>query len=214
MGAPLVIAVDMDGVIYDFAAALRNHLHLNEGVDRTTMPEPTKWEFWDEWGMTESEWVAACTRGVEMGIVFRTGEPVGDAVAALRALANAGHIIHLVTSRFFGGPLAYAHTALWLKDWAIPHHSLTFTRNKGAIAADVAVDDHVDNVLQYAQAGTVCALWDQPWNRYANLPRVSSWAEFLRGVALRSSAVEEANKIPEQPIVVSSRLVGPNGAAL
>lgn len=49
-----VIAVDVDGVLADFCGGFADYVSRRTGKSRSTLPNPTSWNFWGEWGLTEA----------------------------------------------------------------------------------------------------------------------------------------------------------------
>lgn len=174
------VGVDLDGVCYDFADSLRTFL---EGTHRK-YPEPTRWEFYEDWGFTLPEFIELCHEGVNAGVIFTEGDPFPGTVEALTRLHSAGHTIHIVTDRSFGSAGgSEAATRLWLDGHKIPFDSLTFTSDKTIVRADYFIDDKLQNYDELFAAGVEVYLFDRPWNQHPTpRDRVSSLAEFVEKV--------------------------------
>lgn len=83
--------------------------------------------YWDLW----SQFAAAGG--------YTNTPPIAEAAEALRRLYFAGHHIHLVTARGF---MAHAEdirkwTQVWVDDFALPWHTLTFAQDKVAAQRDI-----------------------------------------------------------------------------
>jgi len=181
----LDIGVDLDGVCYDFTASLRHYLVTHEGYDHADLPgggadDPdTTWEFYkDCWGLTTEEFLTACDRGVDAGIVFGHREPFEHTVETLERLREKGHRLHIITSRSFG-TRSHHNTSDWLERHRVPFDSLVFSDHKTIIRPDVMVDDYEKNFRAFMDLGIPCLLYDRPWNRH--IPdsgmRVHSWGD-------------------------------------
>lgn len=195
-GRDLDIGVDLDGVAYDFPNSLRHFLIHHEGWDPADLPggdhdDPNAtWSFYkDCWGMSTEDFLAACDRGVDAGVVFLHGEPFNDTVDTLAHLRERGHRIHIITARSFGSR-SHHNTSEWLERHGVPFDSLVFSSHKTIIRPDVMIDDHTDNFLAFMRVGVPCYLYDRPWNRGFDDEgyRVRSWNDFLRRVELMEHA--------------------------
>lgn len=178
----LSCGVDLDGVVYDFVAALRSWLNLSTGRDLATMPDAAVWAFFSEqWGMTTSEFLEAMSSGVAAGHIFVEGAPYPGATEALASILDAGHQVHLVTDRALPGleEVCAAATAAWVARWGIPHTSLTISADKTVLRTDVFVDDRVENYDALEAAGMNPWLFSRPWNAaHPTTRRVADLAGF------------------------------------
>ncbi|WP_309115979.1 hypothetical protein [Saccharothrix sp.] len=190
----LDVGVDVDGPLYDFPAAVRAYLIGVEGTGRR-MPEPTRWHFYRDWGLTDEQFSAVCHRGVDSGIVFRTGTPVPGSVEAVQQLMEDGHRVHLITDRAeWGSPgAAEQATREWLAEHAVPFTTLTLSRDKTVVPTDVMVDDRTDHYEALEAAGTTAYLLDTVWNRHHDARRrVHDMSAFAR--AVRACAANESDQ--------------------
>ena len=185
----LDIGVDLDGVCYDFAGALRRFLHAVRRRPLASMPPPSCWAFYDaDWGMSEAEFLAACDEAVDTGHLFWSGAMWPDTDWALHSLADAGHRLHIVTDRSFGrSGVAKQATKCWLERSGLPFDSLTITADKASVPVDVFIDDRCENYDSLDVAGRHPYLFTRPWNADHPGRRVATWADFL-AVAEAASA--------------------------
>lgn len=175
----LDVGIDLDGVVYDFAASVRYWLWLSEGRPLGSMPDPTCWEFFSEqWGLSLDEFLSACDAGVDAGVIFRVGDPHPYSVATLQFLDQMGHRLHIVTDRTFG-TRSQQNTAEWLADNEIPYTSLTFSADKTCVPADIFIDDRPKNYDDLKAAGGNPVLMHRPWNQDHPGRRVFGWHQFL-----------------------------------
>jgi hypothetical protein len=147
------IAIDLDGVCYNFTASLANYIEHMTG--ERFNPVPSCWEFYQvDWGMSLEEYLEWFEEGVNAAWVFAVGLPAEGCIEALTALKADGHTIHLVTERNIGRR-AKINTAEWLNTWHIPYDTLTFADGHKAeiLKVDIAVDDRPRNVDQWRAAG-------------------------------------------------------------
>lgn len=158
------IALDLDGVVYNFAANMRAHLVQNLGADVTRLPEPDRWAMWEAWGMSSDAWHAAFDVGVRDGHLFNGGREFlyTGALDAVRWIEDQGHDLHIVTHR---PEAAEALTCDWLVDVGLGHLPVTFSGDKTCIESDLIIEDNVDNALAVIIAGGAAILVDRPWNR-------------------------------------------------
>lgn len=170
------VGIDLDGVCYDFADSLRTFL---EGTHRK-YPNPTRWEFYEDWGYSLEEFLDLCHDGVNAGVIFSHGDPFPGVRDALLRLRDAGHTLHVVTDRSFGkGGASEAATRVWLDTHQIPFDSLTFSADKTIVRTDYMIDDKLANYDALHAVGCNVFLLDRPWNQ-SRTPRdrVTSVSEF------------------------------------
>lgn len=148
------------------------------------LPQDMYWDLWAEFAL-------------EGGYV--NTPPIPGSVEALRHLMFEGHNIHLVTARGFmaNADNIRAWTPQWIEEFAVPHKTLTFARDKVAAMAelgvvfDLAIDDSPKNYLALEQAGVNAWLQRHPHNRdfEASTPDVMAvdtvwdWARIVERVA-------------------------------
>lgn len=187
------IAVDLDGVLYDFvevfAAEARRYPHLR--VPHS--PRPIRWEFYRDWGMESDEFLEMFAVGVREGRIFWSGPSYAGVVQGWARLRKHGHRVHIITDRSPAGAEVEAHQATqsWLAANGFDPDSLTITSQKGDALADLVkdparaliVDDKPENLDQAWQVGVRGVLMDRPWNTHSNWPRVRSFTQFAALVA-------------------------------
>ncbi|UFU08103.1 5' nucleotidase, NT5C type [Ruania halotolerans] len=182
MGKPMVVGVDIDDVLYDWSG--RAHaLCVAAGIagDRTRI---TTWTPYEEYGCPADSWHAVIHRGVHEGTLY-SADPLPGAVAALRALVEAGHHVQLITARGCGelADLVQEQTRAWVARHDLAHHGLTFSMDKTVLRTDIFVDDNADNVAHVCAAGTRGYLMNRPWNAHVeHRDRVHHMEEFVTAV--------------------------------
>jgi len=190
---PLSIGFDWDDVImpwYDPAVAVC----VAAGLHRSGKPV-TQWAQHEDLGCTHEEWIAALDVATESGALYDT-VPFPGAVEAMRKLYWAGHFIHIVTARgtFHGNrhnDRIHEITRQQVEDFAVPHHSLTFTRDKASVPTDYFIDDNLKNYENLRQAGVNAYLLNRPWNQYAHVRndhRIDTVDEFVDLILTQEAA--------------------------
>ncbi len=165
------IGIDLDGVTYDFVSAITKFVCDKFGRE---FPEPTRWEFYRDWGFTGKEFSALMEEGCGAGVVFHYGKPTIGSVKTIEKLREDNEVI-IVTTR---GEYAQEATHAWLKKWRIPHDDVILTDKKDLHELDVLLDDHVDNIESVRKAGCRGIVFDRPWNQEVEGERVFTWEEF------------------------------------
>lgn len=174
------IGVDLDGVLYDFGAALRNYLIEHEDFDEALLTYPKVWNFFLEWGLTLDDYLHYYAKGVDAGYVLLEGRSDPMALTCLSLMRDAGHQIHIVTYRTVGAR-AVQNTMEWLQRERVPYDTLTFAKDKTIIKTDYFIEDNMENFTALREAGTEAFLLDRPWNSELDTPyRISDWVEFYR----------------------------------
>ena len=179
------IGLDLDGVLYPFHTAYKRWLVHHVARFPADCPEPTRWEFYEDWGLTTEEFLVEFENGVNSGWIFGHGNPFPGAVEQVQRLIDAGHSIHIITDRFIGDPgVAAGSTSEWLSEYKVPYDTLTFSRDKTVIPTSYMIDDKPANIAALAQTACIAYLLDQSWNQEADLPRVKSVEDFVDIVLL------------------------------
>ncbi len=194
----LNLMVDIDEVLFPLGDSIHQIGH-EFGLHDNSMPW-SMWEAWHQYGCDEGAyWDLWVTFSARDG--YRQTAPIPGALEALRSLYFDGHTINLVTARGFfkNGSDVRQWTKDWIEEFAVPHHSLTFTKDKPAAQAelgrfDLAIDDSPKNYLALEADGVNVWLQDHPHNRpfqqsapdeIAVVRDVASWAE-IAGKLVRS----------------------------
>jgi len=175
----LHIGVDVDDVLFPWY-----HLahEASERAGITNGKTPKSWAPHKEYGCTDQEWFDALEVATLDGSLY-AGELYPGAAEALQRLVDAGHFVHIVTARGFfkHGHLIREATVHTLKD--VPHHSLTFTKDKTIMRLDAFVDDAIHNVEALTAAGIPTWMVNQPHNEGHDHPfRVDHVNEFVDAV--------------------------------
>lgn len=181
-----VVGIDIDGVLADYVAALREiaaaheSLVLPEGLPTTyEMVEPGWFSDSEQWLRTHHLW--AC------GHVHTTPLLDDSAARTMQSLRDAGHRVVIVTARGSGEgiepdvDLVQRETRRWLDSNGLSHDGITFVSDKSTVEWDLLIDDSPGQVSRLHAAGRGVWVRDQPYNRseeLAHLPRAGSLEEF------------------------------------
>jgi 5'-nucleotidase len=178
---PFVLGLDLDGVCADYTGGFRRFVATERGVSEHSLPDPVDWD-WTRcgWGIdSRQEYLDLHARAVAAGM-FRDLEPLPGASEALWRLSDAGVRIRVITHRLVvsgGHGAAAADTVTWLERHRIPFWDLCFMADKPQVGADLYVDDSPGNVRAFREAGLSVLVFDQPYNRHLDGPRVHDWAQ-------------------------------------
>lgn len=173
------VAIDMDGVVYPFMNAFKKY--CIDVLKEETFPEPTKWEFYEEWGISEDTFKIMLMTAPISHRLFASESPMDNAALGWAALREMGVTIHVITAR---PTTAWSQTADWLHDHGLIPDHLHFTHDKTLITHvakghSAAIDDHLLYHDQLEKAGAFAVLHDHPWNRQQEVSfRANSLLEF------------------------------------
>lgn len=180
MTRPLDLMVDIDEVIFPMMASVHKRAEIAGLHDGTAT---MAWAGWAHYRLPSGEpcpedvyWDLWADFALEGGYV--NTPPIEGAVEALRWLMWEGHNIHLVTARGFmaNADNIRAWTPQWVSEFAVPHKTLTFAKDKvGAqellgVEFDSAVDDGPKNYQALDAAGIMVFLQDHEHNKGFEVP--------------------------------------------
>jgi hypothetical protein len=145
------IGVDIDDVLHPWSTIVHDLCYaagLHDGS-----PYEGGWKMFEHYGCTEEEWGEVIGRAIEEGGLY-DAPPIPEAVEGLRRLKWLGHRIHLVTARGFlaGGEEIKRQTELWVPEYAVPCDSLTFSKDKAAVANELGLDFFIDDGVHNFEA--------------------------------------------------------------
>lgn len=180
------IAIDCDGVLYQFHSAFVYMANAYLGYDFDVERD------WTSWMAVEKKMSAGDRKwmwdlGVDLGL-FRYGHVEKGAIIGVRELHQMGHELLLVTHRT---RRAVKDTIAWLNYVDLPFdqiHILSDNQPKSSIEADILIDDKPENLVDWANHGRMAIRFDQPWNRYityahhenaANIKLARGWKEVV-----------------------------------
>lgn len=177
------VGIDIDDVLYPWYATA-HRLCVEAGITNGVMP--CTWSPFEEYGVTRETWLGV----IGEDTTLYDADPIPGTLEQLHRLRAARHTIHLVTARGFmrRGPMIRMLTISWLSKHDVPHHSLTFAKDKRAVITDVFLDDAHHNYDQL-DGHTEVWLLDAPHNgeHREGRRRVGSVKEFVDMVLERAS---------------------------
>jgi hypothetical protein len=174
------IGVDLDGVLYPFIEVFRLHcIHkLKRSPKELTMP--TRWEFYEDWGMTEDEFNRHLTTAITKHQIFNQFPCEYRSNEAFTKLRLMGIGIHVITHR---PDSAQEQTIQWLTKQRLLPNTVHFSGDKTILetiadGASVLIDDHYHYYQQVEGTSITPFLQTRPWNTsFKNVRRVGSLYE-------------------------------------
>jgi hypothetical protein len=191
MQFPIDVGIDLDGCLYPFAEVMRAWVAGSRGE---ALEEPTTMSFWsDDWGMSDAEFTRLRELGATMRVVYDSGVPDPEVLAAMRRMADAGHRLHVVSSRRGEWYVDEAVTRDWLWRWGVPHDTLHIVDGSkaavvGALGVRVMLEDSVA-AADELHGVTNVVMWARAWN--------TSWAgtRIFSGWELEAIVEEESTRL-------------------
>ncbi len=178
------VGIDLDGVVADFNAGWMR-LHADEFGSDLVPEMVTGWDGLHELaGFADMEAFWTWAQGTDLRpSIFRHLELFDGAATTMRALADAGHEIAIITAK---PAWSVPDTLRWIADHELPVTEIHIRHDKYLVDCDVYLDD-APNVLQELSAhrpeATVCRMV-RPWNRPIDgVVDVNGWRQFGEVVA-------------------------------
>lgn len=174
------VGIDLDGVVYPFADAFKEY--CLERMDVASLPDPTHWNFYEDWGLDSETFNAWLREAASTHSVFATHDPYEGVISAWHDLRDMNVKIHVLTAR---PQSAWAQTAEWLSSNKLHVDSLHFGPTKALLAKiatgkAILLDDHVAYYEEAERNGIIPCLMDRAWNAHkVDANRVSSLPEFV-----------------------------------
>ena len=176
-----VFGVDLDGTVADFYGGLRPIAAEWLGVPLDSLSTEVTWGL-PEWGIPTAPggYLDLHKFAVTQRGLFQRLSPFPGSPISLRKLSKAGVRIRIITHRLF---IKYFHqtavqqTVEWLDHHDIPYWDLCFMSDKGAVGADLYVEDSPENVRKLRADGHDTIVFSNSTNRDLDGPRANSWSE-------------------------------------
>lgn len=199
MSDEFVLGVDLDGVCADFYGTLR--VLAAEWVGQAVDELTTEVKFGlSDWGIADEDDYQRLHRwAVNQRELFRAVTPIPGAASALRRLSNQGLRIRIITHRLY---VRYTHqkaivqTADWLDFHGIPYWDLCFLKDKGAVGADLYIEDSPRNIEALRRAGAQVIVFDNSTNHNLGDPRARNWVEVEQLVDSFFAKWRESHTLP------------------
>ena len=148
------IGVDIDDVLHPWFLTAHK---LCEEAGITNGVTPKSWRCADEYGVHIDVWAAVLEKGTADGTLYGV-PPFPGAIEAVRRLFWAGQRIHLISARGTADwqsdeqKLAIHNQTLdWISEYAIPHDSLIFDKEKARVAREMKLDYFIDDAVHNFQ---------------------------------------------------------------
>ncbi len=188
-----VLGVDLDGVCADFYGRMRPIAAEWFGVPMESLPIDVSFNL-AEWGVMENEYRKLHRFAVTQHDLFRRMEAIPGAGPTLRRLSKRGVRIRIITHRLVIEHFhqsAVAQTVEWLDRHGIPYWDLCFMGEKGAVDADLYIDDAPQNINALRGHGRDVIVFSHHSNRDVEVgpdQRAADWADVERLVVKRLDA--------------------------
>lgn len=202
MSKPITdVGIDLDGVVYPFSTAFR--FYCQERTGTTTLPEPTHWNFFVDWGLDEETFQTWLREAAVSHKVFATEMPYPTVIEAWELLRNHGVRIHVMTAR---PQESWGQTAEWLDKYGLKCDSLHFNPTKSflthfANGKAAMLDDHVHYYKEADKVGIVPFLMNRPWNQeLLNANRVNTVLEFATAIVGYNTVLGMDKKKAEESV--------------
>lgn len=186
-----VLGVDLDGVCADFYGTLR--VLAAEFLGRPLDDLPTEVSYGlPEWGLDSKKYVRLHRWAVTQRNLFKAVTPIPGAGPALRRLSDDGVRIRIITHRLFiphFHATAISQTVDWLDHHGIPYWDLCFMADKGAVGADLYLEDTPSNVRALRSQDAEVIVFTNSTNRDVEGPRANNWEQVEAQVRERTAGL-------------------------
>lgn len=183
------ICWDIDGVQADFVKDLRTYFNFVQDIPYSQMPEPTTYQFANEWGLTVAQWHTYYRDFVMARSLsnMNTTESIYEILKAMYHAKQLGYknIICTVRGTEYTDTgfvtIAKKDTKDWLTGNCIIVHvdDILHTRDKAAVDADVFIDDAPHHLESIRLAGKRAICYSQSYNKEWDGERVNNLQEFV-----------------------------------
>ncbi|TAM88032.1 5'-nucleotidase [bacterium] len=185
--AKFVFGVDLDGVCANFIEGLRPIAAEWLGVAVDTLPTEVTYGF-PEWHLeriakddpNEPAYEKLHRFAITQKQLFERLEPIAGAAVALRRLSFVHDVrVRIITHRLFiphFHQTAIVQTVQWLEKHGIPYYDLCFMESKGAVGANLYIDDTPKNIEALSEKHNVI-IFSNSTNRDIQGRRANNWNE-------------------------------------
>ncbi len=191
-----VLGVDLDGVCADYYPFMRRVVAEWLGHDPDSLPADVSWDM-TEWGVEAGEFHKVHRFAVVQRNLFQEMGMIPGAGPSLRRLSNLGIRIRIITHRLIiehFHQIAVAQTVAWLDRYGIPYWDLCFMGEKGAVNADLYLEDSPHNIEALLRDGRDVVVFTHHANRHLEVTadrRARNWEEAERLVMARFLSWEQ-----------------------
>lgn len=185
-----VLNLDLDGVCADYMGAIRDYLVRHGRMSSDARPRADSYDLVANagWPFHTPEEYLVVHKAAEAEHLYATMPMIPGADHALQRLSAAHVYIRIVTHRLFVSgqhQRVVADTARWLDEHRIPYMSLCFTGLKDSMQATIHIDDSPANIETLRAVGQHVVVFDQPYNRSLDGPRICGWDDEAVRLLLR-----------------------------
>ena len=186
-----VLGVDLDGVVADFYAGLRDIAAEWLDVPVESLSPNVSFGL-SEWKVDQAPggYEALHRFAITQRQLFNHLRPMAGAPAALRRLSANNVRIRIITHRLFTKYFhqqAVRQTIEWLDHHDIPYWDLCFMKDKAAVGADLYIEDTPANIEQLRAEGHHTIVFTNSTNVHLDPPRAGSWTE-MESMILKAQA--------------------------
>jgi 5'(3')-deoxyribonucleotidase len=181
----MIVLLDCDGVAADFVGEVVRIVKYATGQDYAI----TKWLKLTDIPCSSQQ---RAEIAYQIGIMGRDLQVLPGAQDGVKALREAGHDVHWVTSRW-DSQRWVTDRCWWLKEHGLvrdPQREITFTAAKWRVHGDIFVDDKPSNVAEWQSTWPrgYGLLFAQPWNQDVRVVRkVANWPDLVKFVEWRAN---------------------------
>ena len=181
--AKFVLGVDLDGVVADFYAGLREIAAEWLDVPIQQLPENVSHGL-TEWNVPQAPggYEALHRFAITQRELFTRLKPISGAPATMRRLSGRDIRIRIITHRLFikyFHQVAVSQTIQWLDRHDIPYWDLCFMQQKTAVGADLYIEDSPANIERLRAEGQKTIVFTNSTNEQLPGPRANNWDEVL-----------------------------------
>ena len=191
----MIVLSDLDGVGAEWDGGFDRHALSEAYAHVKGIPlrhERKSFRFYDE---VSEEVRAAITEIMNHPTFYADLDPIEGWVEAMRKMDESGIDVRIVTTPWWDNHDCMRDKANWVakhlgEDW---RKRIVLTGDKTIVAGDVLIDDKPD-IQGLASPVWQQVLFDQPYNRDSDLPRIhnwtdGSWMDLVSEAAVRSWTV-------------------------
>lgn len=178
----VILGVDIDGTVGGYIECLRDYMAVKFNVPQEEIweyfPEPSDYNF-SNWKYVVSDFKNLHSQAVAEGL-YEEMAVFNEASNKLWKLNDEDYHIRIMTSRFVKHGQNFevvSSTGKWLDKHDIPYRDLMFVHEKTDVYVDVLIDDGPYNILGFQKMGRPVIIFDAPYNRDLEGPRVYNWEE-------------------------------------